>query len=100
MSPEPFFLILSCSFLRLSLVSLGYVASVDHTALPLGSFRAIATDLDGTILVDHQHASPRTLTALRTAEERGVLVVVATARPPRWVAPLVDVLGPLGVAVC
>jgi hydroxymethylpyrimidine pyrophosphatase-like HAD family hydrolase len=62
--------------------------------------RAIATDLDGTILVDHQHVSPRTLAALRAAEASGVLVVVATARPPRWVAPLVEVLGPLGVAVC
>lgn len=62
--------------------------------------RAIATDLDGTILVDHQRVSPRTLAALRAAEERGVLVVVATARPPRWVAPLVEVLGPLGIAVC
>jgi hypothetical protein len=63
-------------------------------------FRAIATDLDGTLLVDHARVSPRTLAALREAEQRGVLVVVATARPPRWVRPLVETLGPLGVAVC
>lgn len=63
-------------------------------------FRAIATDLDGTLLVDHARVSDRTLAALREAEARGVVVVIATARPPRWVRPLVDVLGPLGVAVC
>lgn len=63
-------------------------------------FRAIATDLDGTLLVEHARVSPRTLAALREAERRGVLVVVATARPPRWVRPLVEILGPLGVAVC
>jgi Cof subfamily protein (haloacid dehalogenase superfamily) len=63
-------------------------------------FRAIATDLDGTLLRSDQSISDRTRDAIHAAEDAGLLVVVATGRPPRWIAPIVDVLGDRGLVVC
>jgi Cof subfamily protein (haloacid dehalogenase superfamily) len=63
-------------------------------------FRAVATDLDGTLLRSDGTLDPRTLAALRRAEERGALVVLCTARPARWLAPLAPAAGRHGVAVC
>lgn len=63
-------------------------------------FRAIATDLDGTLLRSDQSVSPRTRNAIRAAEDAGMLVVIATGRPPRWIAPVVEQLGDRGLVVC
>jgi Cof subfamily protein (haloacid dehalogenase superfamily) len=63
-------------------------------------YRAIATDLDGTLLRSDGSISPRTRTAIHAAEDAGVVVVIATGRPPRWIAPVVEQLGERGLVVC
>jgi Cof subfamily protein (haloacid dehalogenase superfamily) len=63
-------------------------------------FRAIATDLDGTLLRDDRTISERTRAAIDAAEDAGVLVVIATGRPPRWIPPIVEQLGERGLVVC
>jgi Cof subfamily protein (haloacid dehalogenase superfamily) len=64
------------------------------------TFRAIATDLDGTLLRSDRSVSPRTRAAILAAEDAGLAVVIATGRPPRWIAPVVDALGERGLVVC
>ncbi|HEY2273010.1 MAG TPA: HAD family hydrolase [Jatrophihabitantaceae bacterium] len=61
--------------------------------------RLLATDLDGTLLRADGSVSPRTTAALRAAEHAGLLVVFVTGRPPRWLDPVADATGHLGVAV-
>ena len=51
--------------------------------------RALAIDLDGTLLRSDGKLSPRTLSVLNHCRAVGVLIVLATARPPRSVALLV-----------
>lgn len=63
-------------------------------------FRAIATDLDGTLLRTDKSVSERTRSAIHAAEDAGILVVIATGRPPRWIPPIVDALGDRGLVVC
>lgn len=43
----------------------------------------IALDLDGTLLTDDLRITARSRTAIRRARERGVTVLLASARPPR-----------------
>lgn len=64
------------------------------------TLRLVATDLDGTVLRSDGSVSDRTAAALRAAEDNGVVVVVATGRPPRWMRPIADALGHTGIAVC
>ena len=65
-----------------------------------GRFRAIATDLDGTLLRTDKTISERTRAAVLAAEDAGMAVVIATGRPARWIAPIVDSLGERGLVVC
>jgi len=60
----------------------------------------IASDVDGTLLDEHERITPRTRAAVRAAVESGVQFVLATGRPPRWIAPVVDALGLTPMAVC
>lgn len=62
--------------------------------------RLVATDLDGTLLRSDGTVSPRTRAALESAEAAGVIVVVVTGRPTRWLGPLTDAIGHTGLAVC
>ncbi|MBD8080569.1 HAD hydrolase family protein [Cellulosimicrobium arenosum] len=62
--------------------------------------RVVATDLDGTLLRSDGSVSPRTRSALRAAEDAGIEVVLVTARPPRWLGFLSDVVGGHGRVVC
>src|SRR4051812_25473125 len=62
--------------------------------------RLVATDLDGTLLRSDGSASPRSIAAVQALEAAGVAFVVATARPPRWMHDLLDVIGERGVAIC
>jgi hypothetical protein len=62
--------------------------------------RLVATDLDGTLLRSDGTLDQRTLAALGRMEEAGALVVLCTARPARWLAPLAPAAGRHGVAVC
>jgi Cof subfamily protein (haloacid dehalogenase superfamily) len=63
-------------------------------------YRAIATDLDGTLLRSDGSVSPRTRAAVDAAEDAGWLFVIATGRPPRWIPPVVEQLGERGLVVC
>jgi hypothetical protein len=63
-------------------------------------FRAIATDLDGTLLRTDNAVSERTRAAVDAAEDAGLLFVIATGRPPRWVPPVIEQLGERGLVVC
>ncbi|MDR2255709.1 MAG: HAD family hydrolase [Arthrobacter sp.] len=62
--------------------------------------RLIATDLDGTIVRHDGTVSPRTAAALGAAREAGVLLVLVTGRPTRWLSGLREALGSLGTAIC
>jgi HAD superfamily hydrolase (TIGR01484 family) len=66
----------------------------------MSTYRAIATDLDGTLLRSDLRISARTRDAVLAAEDAGMVVVIATGRPPRWIAPVVEQLGDRGLVVC
>ena len=70
------------------------------TVTVVSIYRAIATDLDGTLLGSDGRISERTRVAVLGAEDAGLAVVIATGRPPRWIAPIVDQLGDRGLVVC
>lgn len=61
--------------------------------------RLIATDLDGTLLRSDGTISARTRQALHAAQNRGILIVMVTARPPRTVRALKSQVGG-GLAIC
>jgi Cof subfamily protein (haloacid dehalogenase superfamily) len=61
--------------------------------------RVVATDLDGTLLRSDGSISARTREALAATEQAGTAVLFVTARPPRWVEPLADAVGPHGVVI-
>ncbi|BBX19714.1 HAD family hydrolase [Mycolicibacterium duvalii] len=60
----------------------------------------VATDVDGTLLDDDERVTPRTRAAVKALVDAGAQFVLATGRPPRWVAPVVDQLGFAPMAVC
>jgi Cof subfamily protein (haloacid dehalogenase superfamily) len=66
----------------------------------MGSFRLIATDLDGTLLRSDRTVSPRTRAALRSARDAGMTVVLVSARGPRGVVAIAEPLEIDGVAIC
>jgi Cof subfamily protein (haloacid dehalogenase superfamily) len=61
--------------------------------------RLIASDIDGTLLHDDGAMSDRTVAALAAAEDAGLLVVLCTGRPPRWMKPVAEATGHHGLAV-
>lgn len=62
--------------------------------------RLIASDIDGTLLRSDGTMSARTVDALAAAEESGLLVVLCTGRPPRWMREISEMTGHHGLAVC
>lgn len=60
----------------------------------------IASDIDGTLLRSDGSMSARTAAALGAAEDAGLLVVLCTGRPPRWMRPIAEATGHHGLAVC
>jgi Cof subfamily protein (haloacid dehalogenase superfamily) len=60
----------------------------------------IATDLDGTLLKSDRTISLRTRSALRAAQEAGVIVAFVTARPPWGVELLAEQIDLSGLAIC
>ncbi len=62
--------------------------------------QVVASDCDGTLLRTDGTVSDRTRAALRAVTAAGAVVVLVTARPPRWVDPLRDVAGEHGVVLC
>lgn len=55
--------------------------------------RLVAIDLDGTLLNDAKQISEQTVAAISSLPQRGVHIVIATARPPRSVRHLYQQLG-------
>jgi Cof subfamily protein (haloacid dehalogenase superfamily) len=62
--------------------------------------RLIATDLDGTLLRPDGSVSERARRALSVLGESGIELLFVTARPPRWVDSLADVVGAHGTVIC
>lgn len=60
----------------------------------------IASDVDGTLLDDDEKVSPRTRATVAALVADGANFVLATGRPPRWIAPVVEGLGFAPLAVC
>lgn len=63
----------------------------------------IASDVDGTLIDDENRVSARTMKVLQSARGSGVELVLATGRPPRWIAEITDQFGdssPVRYAVC
>src|SRR5881396_1247827 len=54
--------------------------------------RLVAVDLDGTLLNDSKQVTEQTAEALACLPERGVKLVIASARPPRSVRPIYRML--------
>ncbi len=68
--------------------------------MPTDRPRVVASDLDGTLLRSDGSLSPRTAAAWQAVEEAGILTVLVTARPPRWLDSLGALVGSHGVALC
>ena len=61
--------------------------------------RLVATDLDGTLVRSDGTVSEVTRRVLAAAEEHGVVVVMVTARPMRWMHDLRPMIGAHGLAI-
>ncbi len=62
--------------------------------------RAVASDLDGTLLRSDGTLDERSRGALAALREAGIPLVLCSARPARWIEPLAAQTGHGGVAVC
>ncbi len=62
--------------------------------------KLIASDLDGTLLDSAGQLSRRTADALTAVQAMGIGLVIATARPPRWMHELTEIIGDHGVVIC
>lgn len=60
----------------------------------------VASDLDGTLLRLDGTLDQRSRRALAVVEEAGAMLVLCTARPPRWLHPIARAIGHRGLAVC
>lgn len=59
----------------------------------------VAIDFDGTLLRSDGTISARTAAAVRNVARAGVRVLVVTGRPPRWLAPIAELLDHRGTAI-
>ena len=57
------------------------------------SYRAIFSDIDGTMLNCEHQISPRTLTAIRNVISRGIPFILVSARSPLAITPFIDTIG-------
>lgn len=63
--------------------------------------RFVASDLDGTILLEDATATVRTRAAIASLAEAGILFAICTARAPRSTVPIAEDLGLThGYAIC
>ncbi|MFR9752740.1 HAD family hydrolase [Nocardia sp. 004] len=60
----------------------------------------VATDVDGTLIDHEERVTDRTKAAVGALLADGVSFVLATGRPPRWIAPVVEGLGYAPLCVC
>lgn len=78
----------------------GYLRLSVRPIASSGMYRAIASDLDGTLLQSDLTISDRTRASFDSAEAAGLRIVLATGRPPRWIPPVTEQLGERGLVVC
>lgn len=71
-----------------------------HAVICNGMVKLVASDIDGTLLRSDGTVSDRTRRAVAEAEKAGLVFVLVTGRPPRWLAPVRDQLDHRGVAIC
>lgn len=62
--------------------------------------RLVASDLDGTLLRRDGSISERTAMAVQAMGEAGISIVLATARPPRFLGEIVEALSCHPIVVC
>lgn len=62
--------------------------------------KLIAMDVDGTLVPHGGTISEYTRQTLLRARDQGMEIVLVTARPPRWLPPIVEALGFPTVAIC
>jgi HAD superfamily hydrolase (TIGR01484 family) len=62
--------------------------------------RLVASDLDGTLLRRDRSLSERTAAAVKAIDKAGIRVVLATARPPRFLVETVEALSCHPTVVC
>jgi hydroxymethylpyrimidine pyrophosphatase-like HAD family hydrolase len=60
----------------------------------------VASDLDGTLLRPDGTLDQRSRRALAAVQDAGAMLVLCTARPPRWLHPIAQAIGHQGLAVC
>jgi Cof subfamily protein (haloacid dehalogenase superfamily) len=60
----------------------------------------VASDVDGTLIDPYERLSARTRAAVGAVVADGVPFILATGRPPRWIAPIVAGLGFAPLCVC
>jgi Cof subfamily protein (haloacid dehalogenase superfamily) len=60
----------------------------------------VASDVDGTLMDDDERVSARTRAVVKSLVADGAHFILATGRPPRWIAPVVEGLGFAPLAVC
>lgn len=65
----------------------------------LAHIRVVATDLDGTLLMPDGRVGVRTREALRQMPDADLELIIVTGRPPRWIAPIVDMTDHRGTAI-
>ena len=54
--------------------------------------KAILLDIDGTLTNDEKRITPRTAEALKAAQDKGVILVLASGRPDQGLHAFADVL--------
>ena len=57
------------------------------------AYRLIASDMDGTLLNSNNEITDRTLRAIKSAQEKGVVFTLSTGRPVHGVHKYIDLLG-------
>ena len=64
------------------------------------AYRAVASDLDGTLLRSDGSLSDRTIAAVERVGALGIEVVLVTSRPPRWVGDIARALRCHPLVIC
>ncbi|WP_280417648.1 HAD family hydrolase [Nocardia carnea] len=70
------------------------------TASQMPKPKLVASDVDGTLIDPYERVTARTRDVVGALVADGVQFVLATGRPPRWIAPVVAGLGFAPLCVC
>ncbi|WP_025777982.1 Cof-type HAD-IIB family hydrolase [Brevibacterium sp. VCM10] len=60
----------------------------------------VASDIDGTLLLNWKPISTATIDAIHRCQNAGIPFVLVTGRPMRWLAPIAEQIPDLGRVVC